>query len=261
MLRVGLIGCGAIGTILARAIDSGKAGDVKLAGIFDAHEENALALKRKLECSCIVACSFAELLATDADMIVEAASQKAVREYGEKILRSGKDLVVLSVGALLDENLLGDMLKAAEKSGTRIYVPTGAVLAVDALKAASLSGVDSVELITTKPPHALGVKVTKKTILFEGTAEEAVKKFPQNINVAATLSLAGIGKKNTMVKIVADPKLKKNTHELKVKAACGNFQARIENAPSPDNPKTSYIAALSAIQLLRDISGRLRIGT
>jgi len=261
MLRVGLVGCGAIGSILAEAIDSGKAGDTKLIGIFDISEKNAFTLQRKLRNKCAVAHSLEELLSADADVIVEAASQKAVREYGEKILRSGRDMIVLSVGALLDKELLSRMLEAAERGGARIRVPTGAVLAVDALKAASIGGIESVELITIKPPHALGVKAARRSVVFEGAAKEAVKRFPQNINVAATLSLAGIGEKKTKVRIIADPKLKRNIHELRVKAASGSFQARIENVPSPDNPKTSYIAALSAMRLLKDMSERLRIGT
>jgi len=261
MLRVGLIGCGAIGSILAEAIDSGKAGDARLAAVFDASEKNVRTLLRRLKKRCAVAHSLGELLSADTDVIVEAASQEAVREYGEKVLQSGKDMVVLSVGALLDRKFLSRMLNAAEMGGARIHVPTGAVLAVDALKAASMGRIISVELTTIKPPRALGIKVARRTVVFDGAAEEAVKRFPQNINVAATLSLAGIGERRTRVRIIADPKAKRNIHEIKVKAVSGCFQARIENVPSPQNPKTSYIAALSAVRLLKDMSERLRIGT
>ena len=261
MLKVGLIGCGAIGTILAQAIDRGSAGDAHLVAIFDVKKESAKKLQKRLKKKCKVANSFSELLKAKTDIIVEAASQRAVREYGEDVLNAGKDLVVLSVGALLDDSLMARLKIAAEKHKTKIYVPTGAVLAVDAVKAASIGGVKSVELTTSKPPHALGIKATKKKVVFKGTAADAVKRFPQNINVAATLSLAGIGKRRTRVTIIADPKLKKNVHELKVKAKSGNFTATIENLPSPYNPKTSYIAALSAIQLLRNLTETVRIGT
>lgn len=261
MLKVGLIGCGAIGTILAKAIDSGKAGRAELVAIYDARGESASALERKLKSKCCVSSTFAELLESDADLVVEAASQQAVREYGEKILREGKSLVVMSVGALLDEGLLARLEKAAKGSGAKIHVPTGAVLAIDAVKAASIGGITSVELTTSKPPHALGIEASRKKVIFRGSAEEAVRRFPQNINVAATLSLAGIGKKRTKVVIIADPKLRKNVHELKVRAKSGDFRATIENLPSPENPKTSYIAALSAIQLLKNLTESVRIGT
>ena len=261
MLKVGIIGCGAIGSILAKAIANGEAGDAKLSSFYDVKEECARRLEQKIRGRCCPASSFRELLESDADIIIEAASQQAVREYGEKVLREGKGLVVMSVGALLDDALLARLKTAAKEGGAKIHVPSGAVLAVDALKAAKLGGISSVELTTSKPPHALGIKAAKKKVVFSGSAEEAVRKFPQNINVAATLSLAGIGKEKTKVTIIADPKLKKNVHVLKVKAKSGDFSATIENMPSPENPKTSYIAALSAIQLLRNLTETVKIGT
>lgn len=261
MLRVGLIGCGAIGTAIAKAIDGGLAGDVKLATIFDVDPMKAEGLKAALKTAPFVAASFGEMMGSRVDVVVEAASQRAVREYGERVLKSGKTLVVMSVGALLEDELLARMLKAAKDRNAVVCVPSGAIGGLDALKAAKLGGIKSVTLTTSKPPAALGLKVSEKKIIFEGSAEEAVKKFPQNINVAATLSLAGIGKSETKVRIVADPKLKRNVHEIEVKGKCGVFKARIENVPSPDNPKTSHIAALSAVQLIRGMTSKFWVGT
>jgi len=260
MLRVGIIGCGAIGSAIAKAICSGGAGDAQLTAIYDANPERAEALKRAVRGKARVAKSFNELL-KGTDLVVEAASQKAVREYGEKVVGSGRSLMVMSVGALLDDGLRARLVKAAERKKVAIHVPTGAVLAIDAVKAAKLGGITSVRLTTSKPPAALGMNVKERKVVFEGSAAVAVKRFPQNINVAATLSLAGIGKGKTKVRIIADPALRKNVHEIEVEAKSGRFTARIENLPSPKNPKTSYIAALSAIRLIKNMGERLRIGT
>ncbi len=259
MLRIGLVGCGAIGTELVKAIVAGKAGNTAIVAVFDVVKPNAEAVGRLA--SCEVADSLEGLLAKKPDLVVEAAAQQVVRNIGEKVLVSGSSLMVMSAGALLDDELLTRLMAAAEKGGGSIYVPTGAVLAIDALKAAQVAGIESVELITRKSPKSLGIEAEKETVLFEGPAEEAVKKFPLNINVAATISLAGIGKKKTKVKIIADPKAVRNSHELRVVAKCGSFVAKIENLPSPSNPKTSYIAALSAIRLLKNLGEKLKVGT
>lgn len=263
MLRVAIIGCGAIGTALAEAVCRGKAGDAWLVAVYDSHRDACEKLRKELKADFAIAGSIAGLLAEKPDLVVEAASQEAVRQYGELVLKSGRHLMVMSVGALLDDGLRGRLVDAAEKSGARIYIPTGAAIAVDALKAANIGKLKSVTLTTRKPPAALGIKgeIKAAKVIYRGDAEEAVRGYPQNINVAATLSLAGIGKKRTKVVIIADPKISRNIHELAVKGDFGEFTARIENVPSPKNPKTSYMAALSAIRLLRNFTETTRIGT
>ena len=263
MLRVGIIGCGAIGSVLAEAICSGKAGGAKLVAVYDLHREACERLRRSLGKDFAIAGSITGLLAEKPDLVVEAASQEAVRQYGEPVLKSGRHLMVMSVGALLDDRLRGRLAKAAGRSGARIYIPTGAAIAVDALKAASAGKLRSVTLTTRKPPAALGIKgkMTAAKVIYRGNAEEAVRKYPQNINVAATLSIAGLGKRRTKVVIIADPKISRNIHELEVKGDFGEFTARIGNVPSPKNPKTSYMAALSAIRLLKNFTDVLKVGT
>jgi aspartate dehydrogenase len=153
------------------------------------------------------------------------------------------------------------MREISDKRKLKIYIPSGAVAGIDGLKAALLGGVAQVTLTTRKNPKNLDVKVKKETILYEGPAREGIKKYPKNVNVAATLSLAGIGLDKTLLRIIADPKTEKNTHEILVKGAFGSFSVLLENTPSPDNPKTSYLAILSAMAMLKKMSEPVEIGT
>ena len=263
MLSVGLIGCGALGSSLARLIDSGKAGEVSLVALYDLDREKAFRLGAEFGHAPLVARSKEEFFSAPVmQLVVEAASQQAVEEHGESVLNSGRDLLVMSVGALLDNGLRERLYKAAWRTGRTIYVPSGAVAGVDGLKAASLGKISFVQLVSRKPAKALGLHGLKKSkTVFSGTAEEAVKRFPLNINVAATLSLAGVGGKKTLVKLVADPRAKHNVHELTVKGDFGTLFSRCENRALAENPKTSYLAALSAASVLRQVSEPIRIGS
>jgi len=181
---------------------------------------------------------------------------------------------VMSVGALLDEHLLRRVKDAAEKSGRRVIIPSGALGGVDALKAAKLGGIRSVTLTTRKHPDSLRYspyfkgKIEDLTgskepyVVFEGTAEEAVKAFPASVNVSATLSLAGIGGRETKVRIVADPKVSENIHEVEVEGGFGRMKVIMENVKHHSNPKTSYLAVLSAIETLKSVSSTgVKVGT
>ncbi len=207
------------------------------------------------------------------DLVIEAASQEAVKRYGHFILDNGKDLMIMSIGALQDFELYERMVNLTKEKGVNLYIPSGAVAGIDGLKSASVAQVDSVELTTLKHPSSLegaeyfmekGINVSnikEKTILFEGAAKEAVKKFPKNINVSAALSLAGIGFERTIVRIVADPNITTNTHRLKVKGRFGRLSIELQNYPSITNPRTSYLAALSAIATLRKVVSGIWLGT
>ncbi len=270
MLKVGVIGCGAIGTELCRAIDSGVV-NAQLAGIYDRSREKcenlSTAIGRK-----------PKILLTDelilrSDIIVECASAQAVREFGENILNRGKDLMVMSAGAFTDTGLLKRLTETAGSHKCRIYVPSGAVTGIDGLKSASIANVNKVILTTTKSPKGLrGAPYIEKnnidldsfhnkTLIFEGRAHEAIAAFPANVNVAVSLSLAGIGLEKTQVKVFVDPASNRNIHEVCVEGDFGKFTCMIENVPSPGNPRTSYLAALSAIATLKKISEPLQIGT
>ena len=273
-IGVGLIGCGSIGTVIAKAIDGGKAGELELVAVYDIVREHAERLVKSLSKKPMIAETSGDLIRRrDIDLIVEAASQDAVREYAVKVLREGKDLMVMSTGALLDENLYQEVLNMARRMGRKVYVPSGAVVGLDNVKSAALEEIESVTLTTRKPPVSFegapfikerGVDLTsirEPKVLYEGPAREAVKLFPRNVNVAASLSLAGVGADRTWVKIIADPNVKGITHEVRVKGAFGELMTKTVNRPFPDNPKTSYIAALSAIATLKKVSENIDIGT
>ncbi len=244
--------------MLARAVDEGVAGDWKLVAVYDSKEEAARVLTSKLsKQKPRIASSLEDLLAEEPDLVVEAASQEAVREYAETVLSSGADLMVLSVGALADEPLLSRLLQAARSSGRRIYVPSGAIAGLDGVRASSIVGVKSVVLETRKPPKSLGVK--REGLLFEGPASEAVRLYPFNVNVAASLMLAaGI---EPLVRLIADSALERNVHEIRLESDASKITIRVENVPHPSNPRTSYLAALSAIALLKKLSEPIWVGT
>jgi aspartate dehydrogenase len=255
-MNVAILGCGAIGTEVARAIDRGEAGPVRLLWVFDKHRERAEELSRSLRSRPKVAGQVAEILADgEVGLVMELASQEAVRDYGEKILASGKDLLVLSTGALADPQLLRRLLEV--KGGRRIYIPSGAILGLDALKACQLAGVHEVELTTRKPPSSVG---EPPGLLFEGGVCEAVRKFPKSINVAATLALV-VGEEKVRVRILSDPSVERTIHELRVRSEVSDFFCRVESKPFECNPLSSKITAFSVVRLLRDLTETLRIGT
>lgn len=272
MKKIGVLGCGTIGSALALAIDSRKI-DAKLVASFDLYQDAANTLANKLKTRPILARNFEEFVANEMDIVVEAASQDAVRKYARFVLENNHDLMIMSIGALLDSKLHDDLISLAEKHDRRIYLPTGAVAGIDAIRSVKHL-LQQVTLTTTKNPkglegapyfktHKIDLKKIKKPkLVYEGKAEDAVKFFPANVNVAAVLSLAGIGGKKTKVRIVADPKTKVNTHEISAKGSFGEMHFQVKNVPSPTNPKTSYLAVLSAIECLRSIcDDRISIGT
>lgn len=271
--RVGLVGCGSIGSQLAMSVDSDKIANASLVALFDIVESNLQNLKSKLHSSTEAYSDFGRFLASGADIVVEAASQNAVRSFGKSILEAGKDMMVMSVGALADGIFLSELLQVAAKKGCRIYVPTGAIAGIDAIRSVKHL-LDSVTLTTTKNPKALAgapffetskIKlddIARSTVIYEGVAADAVRAFPANVNVAAVLGIAGIGVDKTKVRIVADPQAATNRHEIAATGSFGEMRIMVSNMPSPGNPKTSFLAVLSAIECLRSIcDDGMRIGS
>jgi aspartate dehydrogenase len=213
------------------------------------------------------------LLATRPEAVVEAASHEAVREHLVPLLEARVSVVVLSAGALADDGLKQRAERAAAASGALFYVPSGGIGGLDALRTACLAGVDEVSIQVAKPPQAwkgisyvekLGVDLDRlqaARTLFEGPAREGVPHFPQNVNIAAVLSLAGIGMDRTRLKVVADPALTLNTHTIRVSGVSGRITLVLENVPSPENPKTSWLACYSALAALGALGSRVRYGT
>lgn len=270
--RIGLLGCGAIGTEIALAIDSGKI-PAKLTHVFDFSKDASKSLVTKLKDKPEITENVGLLAVAPTDIIVEAASQDAVRDNALSILQNRKDLMIMSVGALLDESILDIIVEGCKDFKRSIYLPSGAILGLDGIRSVK-DELESITLVTTKSPRSLkGAKffetskldienIKESAIIFEGTAQEAVQLFPANINVAALLSLAGLGSFNTKVRIVADPNTDKNTHEIVAQGKFGKFSIKVENMPSVSNPKTSRLAILSAIECLRAVcQDDVRIGT
>lgn len=213
------------------------------------------------------------LIALRPHAILEAASHDAVRSHLVSILSAGISVIVLSAGALADERLRADAEAASSASGARLYVPSGGIGGLDALKAACAAGVDEASIQVAKPPaawkripyvEALGIdldQLSGATTLFDGTAREGVPHFPQNVNIAAVLSLAGIGFDRTRLKVVADPGLTHNTHTIRVSGKSGRFTVILENVPAPDNPKTAWLACYSALAAIKELGSSARYGT
>ena len=272
MKKIALLGCGAIGTQIAIAIDSGKI-PAHLTQIYDQSIESAEKLVSNLKSKPTIVQNSHLLSSGPVDLVVEAASQQAVKDVALSVIQNKKDLMLMSVGALLDNSILDVLSDACKDFSKTIYLPSGAIAGLDALKSVK-DELESISLTTTKPPSSLKgakffetsnidlEKIEKTTTIFEGNAEEAVKLFPANINVAALLSLVGIGSKNTKVKIVADPNTTKNTHQIDAYGKFGKMNFLIQNEPDENNPKTSRLAILSAIQTLRNYcSNNISIGT
>lgn len=256
-MKVGIMGCGSIASTLVKFKQEGKL-NANLAFFYDLNLDNAAKLAQKIDAQ--VSDSVDNLI-NNSDLILECASQVAVRNSIPQILESGTNVIIMSVGALMDEVFRLRLEKIAKENGATIYLPTGAITGIDTVKAAKLGKIESVSLTTRKPPLSLGKNFEgdEEQILFEGKASDAVKKFPKNINVSSTLSLAsGI---DADVKIIADPKVTKNTHEIHLKGTFGELVTITSNVSSPDNPKTSLLAAFSAASLLNKLSDTIQIGS
>jgi aspartate dehydrogenase len=246
--------------MIAHAVADGRL-KVEIAALFDQDPSRSRDLANLLDNPSLSKTDFESFITTDLDLVVEAASPEAVVVYAERVVGAGRDLVVLSVGALLDRGLRERVVEAAEREGVRLFIPSGAIGGLDALKGASFAGFQSVILTTTKNPRSLpeGKGVKSRTVIYEGDAEDAVLKFPKNINVAAAIALAT--GTNPEVRIVADPDVERIQHKVEARGSFGRMTFTVENLPSPDNPKTSYLAALSVIKTIQSRNESISIGT
>jgi len=267
-LKIGIIGCGTIGSALARACEGRLRTKLELAAICDSDEAKASSLADSLKKKPRIL--KADDLIRRCDFVVEAASAKVSGEVLDRCVRAGRDCMIMSVGGLIGRE---KRLRAAAAKGVAVYIPSGALCGIDGLKSAAAGRVDSVVLTTRKPPRGLagapylkdrGIDVfginDEKTV-FEGSAAGAIRGFPRNVNVAAVLSLAGLGARSTRVRIVTSPRYTKNIHEVEIAGECGRIFTRTENAPSKTNPKTSSLAVFSAIATLAGITNSVKIGT
>ncbi len=266
-LRVGIGGLGTVGYAVAKRLDQGVNG-LHLTAVSARNLERAK--ERAAAFSSPVEVLPLEKLAESCDVVVESAPADVFRRLAEPVIRAGRVLVPISVGALLEHWSLVDL---AESSGARIMVPSGALLGLDAVRAAAEGRIDSVRMVTRKPPRGLagapyleahGLDVSNLDAplkVFEGSAREGAAGFPANVNVAAALGLAGIGPDATRLEIWADPTVSRNTHHITVEADCVRFELSIENVPTEENPRTGRLVAHSVVATLRRLVAPLTVGT
>ena len=263
---VGIVGCGAIGRALLRAGDAGDLG-VPVAGVTSRTASTAQDFLATLH-SPPPYLDLAQLVERSS-LLVETAGGHVVPSLADEAFTAGKDLMVISIGALLE---YPDIIERARRLGCRLYAPSGAIAGLDGIKSACQGQVDRVEMVSRKPIEALEgapylveneipvTGLTEEQEVFYGTAREACRGFPSNLNVSAAVSLAGIGPDRTTVRIVADPSLARNCHDITVEGEFGLLKVHIENIPS-ENPKTGRLTALSIIRSVRDVADPVRIGT
>jgi len=267
-LKIGIVGCGAIGSSLASAVVKDFKNDALLVGLYDINEKRACDLSRLMGKN--ISCGFKQLISRS-NLVIEAASAKCSWGIAQDVLKSGRLVMIMSVGGVVEH--AQELFSLARKYNSRVYIPSGAISGIDALKAANIGKIQKVLITTRKHPISFkGVeyvskkginldKIRREKVLFSGSAKEAVKYFPQNINVAAVLSLAGIGSSKTQVKIIASAYTKKNIHEIEIVSSAARIFTRTENVLHPDNPKTSFLAVLSAVATLKQIVRPVVIGT
>jgi len=269
MIQIGIIGCGTIGSALARAIQKRFSKFARLAYVSDINPNQIQKLRKKIKSPRFQAVSLSELI-KKSDFVIESASVNASCKVIPKVLKAGKDILTLSVGGILKIKNLEHLLT---KSRGHIYIPSGGVAGIDAVLAAKTGQIHSVRITTRKPLRSLQSapyfskkgfrpeRIKKPTLIFKGNAYDAIRNFPENVNVAVTLSLAGIGSRKTHVRIFTSPTYHYNMHEIEIKGSFGRILSQVTNLPSRENPKTSALAIGSAIATLEKIFKKIKIGT
>jgi aspartate dehydrogenase len=263
---IGIVGCGAIGRALIGAVEAGTL-SVRIAGVTSRTEKSAREFLSSFK-NPPPYLSLQELIAA-ADLVIEAAGGPIVPALAKAVFAAGKDLMVISAGALLDHP---EIIEKSRQTGCRLYVPSGAIAGLDGIKSACVGQITHVTMTTRKPPNGLegapylvenGICLTglKEEIeVFSGSAREGCKGFPANVNVSAAVSLAGIGPDQTRIRILAVPGLQRNCHDIEIEGEFGRLHVHIENVPS-ENPKTGKLTALSIIRSVQDVVDPVRIGT
>jgi len=271
-MRLALLGGGTIARLVLEHQRNGALPGIEIVALCG-HSPTSRSASLARQFSVPHVCGTSALIEARPDTVLEAASHEAVSTHLVPLLEAGISVIVLSAGALADDELRERAERTAARTGSLLYVPSGGIGGLDALKGACAAGVDEVAIEVAKPPaawksiayvEALGLdldRLTGPTTLFEGSAREGVPHFPQNVNIAAVLSLAGIGLERTRLRVIADPALTCNTHTIRVSGKSGRFTVVLENVPAPSNPKTAWLACYSALAALRERSSPVRYGT
>lgn len=267
-MKIGIAGTGAIGSAVAHALAGGDIPGCSLTAVSARNSERAAEFNAALQKS-VPALSFQDL-ALRCDAVLEALPPDLFETIAVPVLSAGKILIAMSASQLLSR---ADLLELAERSGGRIVIPSGAMLGLDALKAAAVGKIHAVRICTRKPPAGLVsapyvirnrlnlTNIAEAVCILQGSVSDVAREFPANVNVAAAVSLAGIGPDRTRMEIWADPELEFNTHTVSVESDSSNFSMSIENRPSDENPATGRITSQSVIAFLRQMRSVLHIGT
>lgn len=267
MLKVGIIGYGTLGRSISELIASGQAGDAEIKALL---VRKPLDPMETIPTNCTVTTDASFFFSQGLDIIIEAAGHHALQLYGEKALTSGSNLVILSVGALANKDLYQTLLETANLKNKQLIIPSAAIAGLDRIAAGVLGEMKEIKLITKKPPKSwygtiAEEKVNLETIetpycIFDGNAREAAKLFPENVNVSAALSLAGIGFEDTEVQVYVDPTIVKNTHTIIANGFFGQVEISVQNNPFEQNPKSSPIVSMSVAKVLKNLTSPLVIG-
>ncbi|MGK7379168.1 aspartate dehydrogenase [Planococcus sp. 1R117A] len=258
-MNIGIIGTGNIASYLLEQINRNHLANGRVTAIFGRNEEVGQQLSEQFEADFYT--DLQGFLDLPLDIVVEAATVEAAKIYLKDVAAHQKDLVVSSIGVFKDVAFLDELKSLAESNGTHIFLPSGAIGGLDVLQSAKAAGgLERVQITTRKSPASLGIESDEEKVLFEGSAYEAVEKFPKNVNVALVLALAGIGAEKTKVRVIVDPAVERNTHTIEAEGDFGRMQLQVENNPMPSNPKTSLLAALSILAVLQNKDKALRIG-
>ena len=258
-MKIGLIGAGAIARFLLKEINEKQSQVFRIESVLVRDRDKYRSLEEEYGVQLFT--DLPEFLNSEIDIVVEAADIEAVKRLMPTVVQR-KDVVLISVGALADTEVLTEMMQLAEQSGFQMYLPSGAIGGLDLLQNAhALGTVTQVSLTTRKPASSLlNEQIEEAKVVFEGKATDAILQFPKNMNVSIVLALAGIGFDKTKVSLVADPHINQNIHEIKIIGDFGEATLTVKNNPLPENPKTSYLAAMSILGTLQRINGRLLIG-
>jgi len=270
MLKIGFIGCGAIGSRLAKSVKHDLKKHCVISGLYDLAPEKPLNLVRTLKLKKdLVKGSLKELISC-CDFVVEAIASNETTEIIKKVIRAKKGIMIMSVGKVLNAPMI---LTLAEKNHTSVLIPSGSIGGLDIIKSVGAHNISKITLTTSKPISGLsqtdyltkkGIilsRLKKETTIFDGNVRESIKLFPRNINVAATLALGSRLMNKIRIRLRTSPKFTVNSHEIEVCGKFGRLTLRTDNVACPDNPKTSYLAVLSAVQTLKQYFQSVKIGT
>ncbi|ANU26229.1 aspartate dehydrogenase [Planococcus versutus] len=258
-MKIGIIGTGNIAAYLLEQVNSNQMVEGKVIAVFGRNQKVGSHLSEQFGVDFHT--DIHEFLETPLDIVVEAATIEVAGLYAKEVVAYKKDLVVSSIGVFKDSDFLKEVERVAGSVGAQVFLPSGAIGGLDVLQSAKATGgLKQVRITTRKSPASLGIEADEEEVIFEGSAYQAVEKFPKNVNVAMTLALAGIGFEKTIVRIIVDPDVVRNTHTIEAIGDFGRIELTVENNPMPNNPKTSLLAALSVLAVLQNKDKALRIG-